>query len=154
MNNLEIIAGSILLGGAAAFMAVQLLIFLGSIVISVIGLLKERKFSTKYFFVWLKSVAGIAACIIIISLGDYIFRNMLGYKYEILDMFIFWSILALTILGFIMHVARRIKRAYDMVSTPEFDVFHATVEDKQSIDDYVKKNLELLRLLQDGGEDK
>ncbi len=152
MNNVEILAGSIILGAAAAFMTVQILIFIGSIIISVIGLAKERKFNSRYFFVWLKSITGIAACVIVISLGDYIFRTMLGFTYEILDMFIFWSIMALTLLGFIMHVARRIKRAYDLVSTPEFDVFHAAPTDSQSIDDYVKKNLELLRLLQEGEE--
>ncbi len=147
MNNIEIIAGSILLGGAAAFLAVQILVFVGSIVISVIGLAKERKYNSQYLFVWLKSIAGIAACIIVFVLGDYVFRDKLGFTYESLDLFIFWSVLVLVLLGFVLHIARRIKRTFDVVSMPEFDSFHAKPVEREGIDDYVKKNMELVRLL-------
>jgi hypothetical protein len=153
MNVIAVIAGSIVLGGAAAFMGVQIVIFLSALIISIIGFMKERRFHTKFFLVWLKSVAGILVCLIVFGLGDHIFRKILGFSYDILDPFIFWAVLCLTLLGFVFHVARKVKRTYDIVSTPEFDSFHAVQMSKEGIDDYVKKNLELLRLLQDG-EDK
>jgi|GEM_PF-6718730 len=152
MNVIAIIAGSILLGGAAAFLAVQVMIFIGAIVISIVGVLKERRFNMKYFLVWMKSVAGIVICLIVFGLGDHIFRKILGYSYEILDPFIFWSVMALTLLGFLFHVTKKIRRTFDIVSTPEFDSFHTVQMSKEGIDDYVKKNLELLRLLQDGDD--
>lgn len=147
MNNIEIIAGSVLLGAAAGFLTVQIFVFLGSIIISLIGLIKERTYNSQYLMVWLKSVAGIAACVIFFFLGDYIFRNKLGFTYNILDMFIFWSVLTIVVLAFVLHITRRIKRSFDIVSMPEFDVFHKVETGTEGIDDYVKKNMELVRLL-------
>jgi len=64
-------------------------------------------------------------------------------------MFIFWGMLGLTLAGFIFHVLRKFKRTLDVVATPEFDAFHSVSTSSQGIDDYVKNNLELLRVLHD-----
>lgn len=144
-----VIVGSIILGGAAGFLAVQFSIFVLSIAVSAFGFLKERIWNRQHFAVWLKSVVGIAVCAIITILGDYIFRQRLGYSYAVLDHVIFWSIFALIFLGFIFHIIRKLKKLRDIVSTPEFDEIH--VSHDSNIDEYVRKNIELLKSLQDDG---
>ncbi len=146
-----VIVGSIILGGAAGFLAVQFSIFVLSIGVSVFGLIKERIWNQQYFSIWLKSVVGIAVCVIITILGDYIFRQRLGYSYAVLDHVIFWSIFSLIFLGFVFHIVRKLKKLRDIVSTPEFDDIH--VSHDSNIDDYVRKNIELLKSLQDGLND-
>ncbi|QJT10749.1 hypothetical protein [Oceanidesulfovibrio marinus] len=145
------IVGSIILGGAAGFLAVQFSIFVLSIAVSAYGLIKERIWSKQYFGVWLKSVVGIAVCVIITLLGDYIFRQRLGYSYAHLDHMIFWSIFSLILLAFVFHILRKLRKLRDIVATPEFDDIHMSHD--SNIDDYVRKNIELLKSLQDGLND-
>jgi hypothetical protein len=150
-DTMSVIVGSIVLGGAAGFLAVQFSIFVLSLGVSVYGLVKERIWNRQYFTVWLKSVVGIAVCVIVTLLGDYIFRQRLGFGYGVLDHMIFWSVFALVMLGFVFHIIRKLKKLRDVVATPEFDDIH--VSHDSNIDEYVRKNIELLKSLQDGLND-
>ncbi len=149
---------SIVLGGATGFLVVQLLVFVISIILSLIGLLKERVFSRKYFYVWLKSVAGIAACAIVFFLGDYIFSTKLGFETAMLDQVLFGGMLLLVVLAFLFHIVGRLRKIRQYMETSEFDDIFAenssggSAGDGQGVDDYVRKNLELLKTLQ--GMDK
>lgn len=153
-NALRDIIVSALLGAATGFLLVQLLVFSSSLGISLLGFLKERVYSKKYFFVWLKSIAGIAACIIIYVLGDYIFTTKLGFKTEMIDAMVFFGVMALIVIAFLFHIVARLRKIRQYMETSEIDdiIGAAAKQDAPGIDDYVRKNMELLKSLQ--GVDK
>ncbi|AGW13561.1 hypothetical protein [Megalodesulfovibrio gigas] len=143
---------SVVLGAATGFLVVQLLVFVSSIGISLIGLLKERVFNRKYFYVWLKSVAGIAACGIVFFLGDYIFSVKLGFSAAMLDPVVFGGVTLLVVIGFLFHIMSRLRKIKQYMETSEFDAILGTRQEGPGVEDYVRKNLELLQALQ--GMDK
>ncbi|THB69594.1 MAG: hypothetical protein D6E12_04505 [Desulfovibrio sp.] len=149
-SQLVTIIGSVILGGGTAFIIAQVLIFLGSIFLSVIGLMKEKRFSRKYMFVWLKSLVGILACALVTVMA-FVIGEELKFNYQDVNYVIFGCAAALVILGFMFHVSKKIRRTMDVVSTPEFDDFHVSVD--KGVEDYVKKNLELLRTLREGSKE-
>jgi len=151
-NPLRDIIVSIVLGAGAGFLVVQLLVFISSIVISILAFLKERVYSKKYFLVWLKSVAGIATCGIVFFLGDYIFRTKLGFETQMLDATVFVGVMALLVIGFLFHILTRLRKIRQYMETSEFDDIFGGPAEGHGVDDYVRKNLELLRALQ--GMDK
>ncbi|MCA1945239.1 MAG: hypothetical protein LDL30_08135 [Desulfovibrio sp.] len=143
---------SVVLGAATGFLVVQLLVFVFSIGISLLGLLKERVFNKKYFYVWLKSMAGIAACGIVFFLGDYIFSTKLGFSAAMLDQVVFGGVMVLVVIAFLFHIVARLRKMKQYMETSEFDDILGTRQEGPGVDDYVRKNLELLQALQ--GMDK
>ena len=149
---LERIVASAVLGGFTGAIAVQAMIFLGSIFISIAGFLKERVFSRKYFVVWVKSILGLVACGLVVWLGFYIVAQI-EFPVDKVDFKIFWVVTFLIVLGFLLHVGRKLKIMKEIVETSEFDEIHQVATPDAGIDDYVRKNLELLKTLQDGSKD-
>ncbi|GAB7079731.1 hypothetical protein [Megalodesulfovibrio paquesii] len=149
-NAVRDILVSVLLGGATGFLAVQTLVFVSSIVISVLGLLKERVFNRRYFFIWLKSVAGIAACGIAFFLGNYIFSVKIGFSAAMLDQVVFAGVMLLVVIAFLFHIMSRMRKMRQYMETSEFDdiIGSNTTQEGPGVDDYVRKNLELLQALQ------
>jgi hypothetical protein len=144
---------SAVLGAVTGFLVVQVLVFISSIVISVLGFLRERVFERKYFFVWIKSIAGIAACGIVFFLGDYILRSKFEFETAKLDATVFTGILVLVVIGFLFHIVTRVRKIRMYMETSEFDeVIGSPTSEGHGVDDYVRKNMELLRALQ--GMDK
>ena len=147
---LKNVVGSILWGIFTAFMVVQIAIFIISIGFGVTGFLKERTFNKKFFVLFLKSMLGVIIFGVLSILGMYVLS-----KFEIplseADPVLYWGFVAMTVLVFLLNVIKRIKRMIDLVATPEFDEFHSS--ENKVVDDYVRKNLELLKQLRDGSRD-
>ena len=146
-----IIIGSLILGAGTAFVIAQVLIFLVSMILSIVGLFREKRFSRKYLAVWLKSVAGIVACGIITVMA-YVIGDEVQFDHTKVNFLVFGGAAALVIIAFLFHVSKKVRRTLDVVSTPEFDDFHVTVD--KGVEDYVKKNLELLRTLREGSKEQ
>ena len=145
-----IIIGSLILGAGTAFVIVQVFIFFVSLILSISGLVREKRFSRKYFIVWVKSVAGILACAIITFMA-YVIGEEVQFDHTKVNYLVFGGAAALVVIAFLFHVSKKIRRTIDVVSTPEFDDFHVSVD--KGVEDYVKKNLELLRTLREGSKE-
>ena len=145
-----IIIGSLILGAGTAFVVVQVFIFFSSLILSISGLVREKRFSRKYFVIWLKSVAGILFCGIVTVMA-YVIGEEVQFDHTKVNYLVFGGAAALVLIGFLFHVSKKIRRTMDVVSTPEFDDFHVSVD--KGVEDYVKKNLELLRTLREGSKE-
>ena len=147
---IKTVLGSILWGIFSAVLIVQVAIFVISLGFGAVGYLKERTFNKNFFILFLKSLLGVVIGGLVAWLGTYVLKRF-NIPLDSVDPVLFWGCAAMTVLGFLLNVVRRIKRMVDLVATPEFDEFHSS--ENKVVDDYVRKNLELLKQLRDGSRE-
>lgn len=147
-SNLGRIIGSIILGAGTAAWGVQVFVFFTSLFMGLAGYMRERVFSKKYLFVFIKSVTGLIICAIVFWLA-YIIADETKFDRGQVNYPVFFGVGILTVIAFLFHIVNKLKRIKDLVDTSEFDDIHRVDLHTQGIDDYVKKNLELLKTLQE-----